>query len=95
VSNIANDALAKSTLGTVLQNILVSYDRFKCSFTKAGNNFLKVPIYCNNAFGFGRGNINKLDENFFEVGNDLGKRKILMDITWEKLLNNGNIKTQR
>jgi hypothetical protein len=61
--------------------------------TKAGNNFLKVPIYCKNAFGFGRGNINKLDEEFFAVGNDMEKRKTLIGLTWEKLSNNGTINT--
>jgi hypothetical protein len=91
IANIVKDSYAMNALGTVLQNILVSYDRFKCSFTKVGNNYLKVPIYCNNAFGYGRGNNNKLDEAFFVVGNNLEKRNRIMGLTWEKLIRNDTL----
>jgi hypothetical protein len=81
ITNIVNDSHSRLVLGTVLQNILLSYERFKCSFTKVDNNYLKVPIYCNEAFGFGRGNTNRLDEFFFGIGNDMEKRKRLMVLT--------------
>ncbi len=50
-----------------------------------------MPIYCNNTFGYGRGNKNKLDEAFFTVGNNLKKRKTIMGLTWEKLVRNDTI----
>ncbi len=93
ITDIVNDSHSRNALGTVLQNILVSYDSFKCSFTKVDNNYLKVPIYCNNAFGFGRGNMNRLDEEFFGIGNDMEKRKKIMVLTWEKLTSQGALKT--
>jgi hypothetical protein len=93
ITNIVNDSHSRLVLGTVLQNILFSYERFKCSFTKVDNNYLKVPIYCNEAFGFGRGNTNRLDEFFFGIGNDMEKRKRLMVLTWEKLTVQGALKT--
>ncbi len=93
ITNIVNDSHSRLVLGTVLQNILVSYERFKCSFTKVDNNYLKVPIYCNEAFGFGRGNVNRLDEFFFEIGNDMEKRKRLMALTWKNLTIQGALKT--
>jgi hypothetical protein len=71
ITDIVNDSHSRLVLGTVLQNILFSYEPFKCSFTKVDNNYLKVPIYCNEAFGFGRGNMNHLDEFFFGTGNDM------------------------
>jgi hypothetical protein len=36
VTNIVNDTYSRNALGRVLQNILVSYDRFKCSLQRLG-----------------------------------------------------------
>jgi hypothetical protein len=90
VLNIVYDNHARSVLGTVLSNITKSYDKFKEKYAQVENNYLKVPIYCNNAFGYGRGIGNRLDENFFETDNNTQRRDLVMKITWSDLSAGGN-----
>ncbi len=55
-------------------NIVDSYCKFREAFTKLENNFKRVPFYCYEAFGHGRGIANKLDE-FFGVDNNTNRHK--------------------
>jgi hypothetical protein len=59
------DSFLQNNVGSVLCGIVSSYCSFKGKFTEQDNNYLSVPLYCNNAFGYGRALENKLDEHFF------------------------------
>ncbi len=48
-----------------------------------------TPLFCNDAFGFGRGLINKLDDAFFECHGNSALRNSLLGITWKDLSTNG------
>jgi hypothetical protein len=71
---ISTDRYTTGKIGQVLSNIINSYSIFKGKFTKKFNNYMSVPIYCNTAFGHGRGLHNILDDTFFDTfeNNDLG-----------------------
>jgi hypothetical protein len=81
ILDLAIDRKTSDQLGTVLKNIALSYCHFKGQFTKAGNNFLSVPIYCNAAIGYGRGFQNTLDDAFFQCEHDDGLRATLRTVT--------------
>jgi hypothetical protein len=73
----------------VLNNIVESYSHFKAKYTQLDNNFMVTPIFCNNAFGYGRGLVNKLDDVFFECQGNGALRNALLGITWKDLSANG------
>jgi hypothetical protein len=50
-----------------------------------------TPIFCNNAFGYGRGLVNKLDDVFFECHGNGALRNALLGITWKDLTVNGTL----
>ncbi len=52
-----------------------------------------MPIYCNDAFGYGRGLVNKLDDKFFNIVPDTprGTRSRLLTITWLDVTANGHL----
>jgi hypothetical protein len=58
------------------------------------NNYLKVPIYCNDAFGYDRGNGSKLDELFFEVAGPGEHRNRLLSISWSDLIVDGMMRSK-
>ncbi len=88
---VVNDGIVKEELGTVLNNLIDSFCKFKGKFTIIDNNYLHMPIYCNPVFGYGRGLMNKLDEQFFEINGDMTKRNLVVGITWNNLSNNGRL----
>ncbi len=57
-------------LGTVLSNLVKSYNNFQNKFATVGNNFTMVPVYKNPNFGYGRRQSIKLDLIFFRGGLD-------------------------
>ncbi len=63
ILNIKEHGLGNE-LGTVLSNLVKSYDTFQHKFTTVGNNFTKVPVYENQNFGYGRRQSIKLDSIF-------------------------------
>ncbi len=88
---VVNDGIVKGELGTVLNNLMDSFCKFKGKYTIIDNNYLHMPIYCNPVFGYGRGLMNKLDEQFFEINGDMIKRNLVVGITWNNLSNNGRL----
>jgi hypothetical protein len=48
-----------------------------------------TPFYCNDAFGYGRGMLNKLDDNFFDCYGNNTLRNALLTLTWKDLVING------
>jgi hypothetical protein len=48
-----------------------------------------TPLFCNDAFGYGRGLINKLDDVFFECQGNTALRNALLGITWKDISTNG------
>jgi hypothetical protein len=79
-------------VGTVLGKLIKSFCVFKEAYGKVGNNFMGMQIYCNNSFGYGRGMISKLDEDFFSI-TELGhNRDRLLKITWLDLTVMGELK---
>ncbi len=50
-----------------------------------------MQLYCNNAFGYGRGNVNKLDDKFFEIDRAGPKWDRVLNICWNDLVNNDNV----
>jgi hypothetical protein len=95
VLNIANDSWARARVGPVLRNIMNSYEHFKDKFTRQNNNYISVPIYCNRAFGYGRGMLQKLDDIFFGIdeGTEDEVRGRLLPITWNDITNGENVVT--
>ncbi len=68
-------------------NIASSYCMFKENYSKQANNYKHMQVYGNNAFGYGRGMKNKLDENFFGIDLSLpiDTRKKLITTTWDSI----------
>ncbi len=64
---------------------------FKSNFSRIENNFRSAQLYCNNAFGYGRGNVNKLDDNFFEIDRAGPKRDRILNACWNDLVNNDTV----
>ncbi len=92
ILDLVLDRKTNDCLGTVLKNIASSYCYFKCQFTRAGNNFLTVPIYCNAAIGYGRGYQSTLDDIFFQCEQNDELRATLRTVTWSNLIRgNGEI----
>jgi hypothetical protein len=87
VTRLVADGWTKSRVGPVLWNIILSFNKFKENYAKHGNNYKLMPIYGNNAFGYGRGMKEKLDENFFGIDHNmpLDARKKIIDATWESI----------
>jgi hypothetical protein len=65
VLNCVNDSVTRNAVGDTLLGTIESFCVFRSNFSRIENNFLSAQLYCNNAFGYGRGNVNKLDDNFF------------------------------
>jgi hypothetical protein len=86
---VVNDRKTKEENGLVLNNIIESFSYFKSKFAQADNNFMVSPFYCNDAFGYGRGLINKLDEVFFDCYGNNTLRNSLLSLTWKDLVTNG------
>jgi hypothetical protein len=93
VLNIVNDSWARARVGPVLKNIMKSYENFIDKFTRQNNNFKVVPIYCNKAFGFGRGMLQKLDDAFFGISEETESevRGRLLTITWDDITYGENL----
>jgi hypothetical protein len=87
--NVVNDKRTRDGNGLVLNNIIDSFSYFKTRFTQTDNNFMYIPIYCNGAFGYGRGLQNKLDDTFFNSQGNNVIRNILLTLTWSDLVTNG------
>jgi hypothetical protein len=75
--------LLKATTGSCLNTL------------KRDNNYLCVPIYCNDSFGYGRGRYFKLDEEFFGIEGEGAYRDLILRITWSDLIRDGNFRTKR
>jgi hypothetical protein len=75
-------------------NIINSYNLFKGKFTKKSNNYMSVPIYCNTAFGHGRGLQNILDDSFFDTLDNNDLRNTLLGLTWGDITANGQVFTR-
>jgi hypothetical protein len=94
VLNCVNDNVTREAVGDTIFGIIESFCTFRSSFSRIENNFLSAQLYCNNAFGYGRGNINKLDSNFFETNIAGPKRDRVLNICWNDLTINGNISSK-
>jgi hypothetical protein len=86
---VVNDGIVREELGTVLNNLIDSFCKFKGKYSIIENNYMHMPIYWNPGFGYGRGLMHKLDEHFFEINGDMAKRNLVVGITWNSLSNNG------
>ncbi len=86
---MVSDKKTRDGNGLVLNNIIDSFSYFKTKFTQTDNNFMITPIYCNGAFGYGRGLENKLDDTFFNSQGNNFLRNSLLTLTWSDLVNNG------
>ncbi len=76
------DRFTMNKVGSILGNLVTSFCMFKEPYCKVGNNFLGMQIYCNKSFGYGRGMVNKLDEEFFSI-TELGQnRDRILKVTW-------------
>jgi hypothetical protein len=84
---VVNDKTTRDGNGLVLNNIIDSFSYFK--FSQIDNNFMVTPIFCNGAFGNGRGLVNKLGDIFFECQGNSVLRNSLLSITWKDLSTNG------
>jgi hypothetical protein len=91
---VVNDAIVRAELGTVLNNIVDSFCKFKGKFSTIKNNYLYMSIYCNASFGYGRGLMHKLDDQFFEINGEMAKRNSVIGLTWSNLTINGRILTR-
>ncbi len=67
IINSVNDPWVKDRIGPILCNIMDSYNKFRTAYAKENNNYKVVPIYCNDAFGYGRELVNKLDDKFLTL----------------------------
>jgi hypothetical protein len=94
VTLLPNDNITKNAVGCTLTNLVDSYSRFKSKFTVLGNNYLTVPIYCNSAFGYDRGNRIKLDAEFFGIAFPVQYRDRVLKLTWSSLTVNGVVRTK-
>ncbi len=88
---VVNDGTVREELGTVLNNLIDSFCKFKGKYTTIDNNYLHMPIFCNPAIGYGRGLMHKLDEHFFEINGDMAKRNMVVGINWNSLSTNGQL----
>jgi hypothetical protein len=93
VLNSVNDDWVKQKVGPVLCNILDSYSSFRSAYTKQNCNYMTVPIYCNDAFGYGRGLVNKLDDKFFNIIPETQSRirSKLLTVTWSEITVNNHL----
>ncbi len=87
VFNVVNDTVTTNAVGVALSNIIDSFCKFKEEYTKCGENYLTVPFYCNRAFGYGRGNVHHLDDEFFNIVTESPLRNNLK-VTWSDVSNN-------
>jgi hypothetical protein len=92
VCNVVADRFTMSNVGSTFGNLVTSFCKFKEAYCQVGNNFMGMQPYCNNAFGYGRGMANKLDEEFFSI-TELGQnRDRILKITWLDLTVQGELK---
>jgi hypothetical protein len=89
VTLLANDNITRKAVGCTLNYLVDSYSLFKSKFTVLGNNYLTVPLYCNAAFGYDRGNRKKLDAEFFGITLPGQYRDRVLNLTWGSLTVNG------
>jgi hypothetical protein len=70
-----------------------SYEHFIDKFTRQNNNFKFVPFYCNRAFSYGRGMLQKLDDAIFGINGETEDevRGRLLTITWNDITNGENL----
>ncbi len=94
VLNCVNDKVTREHVGATLLGFVDSFCLFKSNFAMLENNFRTAQIYCNNAFGYGRGNLNKLDDNFFQVDRGGLKRDTIINICWNDITDNDNVKSK-
>ncbi len=94
VTLLANDNITRNAVGCTLNYIVDSYMQFKSKFTVIGNNYLTVPLYCNAAFGYDRGNHKKLDSDFFGITMPGQYRDRVIKLTWGSLTVNGVLATK-
>jgi hypothetical protein len=95
VFNVVNDTVTTNAVGVALSNIINSFCQFKEEYTKIGDNYLTVPFYCNRAFGYGRGNVYHLDDEFFNIATESPLRNNLLRITWSDISNNSVLHPKR
>jgi hypothetical protein len=88
---VTSDSLTRNSVGMVLNNIVASFCKFKEKFATLDNNYMTVPFYCNNSFGYGRGMEHKLDEHIFGTNNNLEIRNAIIGTTWSDITINGII----
>jgi hypothetical protein len=93
IANSVNDSWVKGKISPVLSNILDSYNKFRAAYTRENSNYKVVPIYCNDAFGYGRGLANKLNDNFFDInpGTPRDVRARVLTVTWSDVTANSNL----
>jgi hypothetical protein len=89
VSMLSNDNITRNAVGNTLSCLVNSYSHFKSKYATLGNNYLTVPIYCNPAFGYDRGNRKKLDDEFFGIAHPGPYRDRVLKLTWDSLVING------
>jgi hypothetical protein len=94
VLNSCFDTAFRESVGDLLCNIVKSFSYFKMHFTMSSNNYLYVPIYCNDTFGYGRGLENKLNGEFFGISRLGPQRNKILGITWSDI-KNGNVLKNR
>jgi hypothetical protein len=87
--HVVSDKKTRDGNGLVLNNIIDSFSYFKAKFSLKDNNFMVTPIFCNGAFGHGRGLVNKLDDIFFNSQGNNILRNSLLTLTWKDLVING------
>ncbi len=91
---ITYDRYTQGKVGRVISNIINSFCTFKSKFTNKFNNYMSVPIYCNTAFGYGRGLRNTLDDSFFDTFEHGDLRTTVLGLTWSDITVNGRILTR-
>ncbi len=87
ITKLVADEWMKNRVGPILRNIATSFSMFKENYSKLANNYKQMQVYGNNAFGYGRGMKNKLDEDFFGIDLNLSieTRKKLITTTWDTI----------
>jgi hypothetical protein len=92
--NVVDDEYTVSRVGSVLKEIIKSFVTLKGKFTMKDNNYRVVPLYCNPAFGIGRGLREKLDDTFFDIRGNPALRNTLLTLTWGDISANERLFTR-
>jgi hypothetical protein len=78
----------------ILNNFIESFIAMQQHWTTRNNNFLHVPVLDNINFGYGRGLVNKFNEDFFRrmVGHGIFiNMNIVAPLCWKDFLNAANV----